>query len=96
MAVGEPRAKRALIRVLSVIESPRTWPTHREAMTEIARIARRWDRSPIPFACAKCGTTKARTYVVTTLDRRDPKHTQTEICLDCHEAMKEAEDAYED
>lgn len=41
------------------------------------------------FACAECGTTTATTYVVTTLDYSDPKSTRTEVCLDCHNTLKE-------
>lgn len=39
------------------------------------------------FACAECGTTRASTYVVTTLDRFDPINTRTEVCADCHAAI---------
>lgn len=40
------------------------------------------------FSCAECGTTTATTYVVTTLDRENPRDTRTEVCLDCHQGIE--------
>lgn len=39
------------------------------------------------FTCAECGTTTARTYVVTTLDPDDPD-TRTEVCRDCDDQLR--------
>lgn len=43
------------------------------------------------FACAECGTQTARTYVVTTLDYVDVRHTRTEVCRTCDETRGDAE-----
>lgn len=45
------------------------------------------DMAAYPYECAECGATRARTYVVTTLDYEDPKETRTEVCLPCHEVI---------
>jgi len=41
------------------------------------------------FTCAECGTTTARTYVVTTLDYADVRHTRTEVCRACDDEIRE-------
>jgi len=54
------------------------------------------DGHPAPLAalaaagdlvCAECGTTHSPAYVATILDTADPKHTRTEVCLECHLAL---------
>lgn len=43
------------------------------------------------FVCAECGDDEAPTYVVTVLDREDPKHTRTEVCLPCFRIIDQGE-----
>jgi len=40
-----------------------------------------------PLTCAECGDHNATGYVITILDTADPKHTRTEVCTRCHNAL---------
>lgn len=46
-------------------------------------------RGTAGLACAECGTTTAKGYVVTILDPENATETKTEVCRECHDKLNE-------
>ncbi|GED40666.1 hypothetical protein F6W69_19020 [Microbacterium oxydans] len=65
--------------------------TPRAARALRAERAARAAEDAGPLVCAECGTTTAAIYIATTLDTSDPKHTRTELCAACDDALRTAE-----
>lgn len=40
------------------------------------------------LVCAECGTTEARTYVVTFTTTNQSPQGRTEVCMPCHEVIQ--------
>lgn len=74
------------------VEDARDHAQADDALAELGRaIYEATGNTAGTYACAECGTTTARSYVVTTLDYENERDTRTEACLDCHEKLTTTE-----